>query len=162
MKIVAEIGASHNGSLDRALQTVRAAAGAGADAIKLQTWSPDTMDAGGRVLDSGPWKGRSLRDLYREAHTPWEWHEPLIAEARDAGMDWHSTPFDGASIDFLESLGCPAYKIAAFELVDIGLIRGDLMLHDIGGHRRNHGVSRPTLSLPLLPLKELGKLGVIR
>ena len=122
-EIVAEIGASHDGSLQRALDTIAAAAEAGADAIKLQTWTPDTMDAGGRVLDSGPWKGMSLRDLYRKAWTPWEWHSELFAAARYLGMEAWSTPFDSGALEFLEGLGCPRYKIASFELVDIPLIR---------------------------------------
>ena len=123
MKIVAEIGASHNGSLERAVDTIAAAAVAGADAIKLQTWSPDKMDCGGRVLDSGPWKGHSLRDLYRKAHTPWEWHQPIIDAATKFGLEWWSTPFDYASVAFLESLHCPRYKIASFELIDTELIK---------------------------------------
>ena len=123
MKIVAEIGAAHNGSLGRATDTIIAAWKAGADAVKFQTWTPDAMDAGGRVLDSGPWKGNSLKDLYRKAHTPWEWHKPLIAAAQTCGIEWFSTPFDYASVAFLESLGCPRYKVASFEIVDIPLIK---------------------------------------
>lgn len=123
MKIVAEIGAAHNGSLERATDTIIAAWKAGADAVKFQTWTPDAMDAGGRVLDSGPWKGHSLKDLYRKAHTPWEWHKPLIAAAQTCGIEWFSTPFDYASVAFLESLGCPRYKVASFEIVDIPLIK---------------------------------------
>jgi N-acetylneuraminate synthase len=122
VKIVAEIGASHNGDLNRAVETVRAAAASGADAIKLQTWIPGTMAAGGRVLDSGPWKGRYLADLYEQAWTPWEWHTTLIAEGTRLGMEWWSTPFDVESLIFLESLHCPRYKVASFEITDIPLI----------------------------------------
>ena len=123
MKFVAELGASHNGSLDRALALIEEIAQFGADAIKIQTWTPDTMDCGGRVLDSGPWAGRSLRDLYRQAHTPWAWHRPIVETATRCGLEWWSTPFDKESVDFLEGLGCPRYKIASFELPDIELIR---------------------------------------
>ena len=123
MKIVAEIGAAHNGSLERAVDTIIAAAQAGADGIKLQTWSPDTMDCGGRIVDSGTWRGMPLRELYRKAHTPWEWHRPLISAAQACGLEWWSTPFDNASVDFLESLDCPRYKIASFEIVDLNLIQ---------------------------------------
>lgn len=122
MKIVAEIGASHAGSIARAVKIIHHAAMAGADAIKLQTWSPDTMDAGDRWLDAGPWKGTKLRDLYKAAHTPWDWHPILAKVAKEEGLEWWSTPFDAASVDFLESLGCPRYKIASFELVDLPLI----------------------------------------
>ena len=122
MIICAELGASHNGTLERALETVRAAARCGADAVKLQTWTPDTMDCGGRWIESGPWKGHNLRDLYRKAHTPWDWHRPIADLAGELGMEWWSTPFDHASVDYLESLNCPRYKIASFEIVDLDLI----------------------------------------
>ena len=123
MQIIAEIGASHNGSIQRALDTVKAAAESGATGIKLQTWTPDTMDCGDRVIQSGPWKGISLRDLYREAWTPWKWHKPIIEKAKELGLTWHSTPFDIKALEFLESLECPRYKVASFEITDIPLIK---------------------------------------
>jgi len=122
VKIVAEIGASHNGTLERAIKTIQAAADAGADAIKLQAWVPDTMDCGGRIVESGAWRGMPLRDLYRRAHTPWDWYPDLILEAKRLGLEWWATPFDAQSVGFLEVLGCPRYKIASFEIVDLDLI----------------------------------------
>ena len=121
--IVAEIGANHNQNIGRALETIQAAAKAGADAVKFQTWMPGTM-----CLDRSyttTWQGKevSLADLYAEAWTPWEWHSQLFAEARRLGLVAFSTPFDKASVDFLETLSCPIYKIASFELVDLPLIR---------------------------------------
>lgn len=127
--IVAELSANIAGdgphaSLQRALKTVEAAAAAGADAIKLQTWTPGTM-----VLDqfyriqNGAWAGRFLSELYREAHTPWEWHRPIFNRARELGMEAWSTPFDIGALQFLESLDCPRYKIASFEILDLDLIR---------------------------------------
>ncbi len=126
--LVAELSGNHNGSLDRALETVRAAAASGADAIKLQTYTADTMtlrssDPMFVVPAPGPWAGRTLYELYEEAHTPWEWHEPLFREARAAGIDIFSTPFDATAVDFLESRGVPAYKIASFELTDDALLQ---------------------------------------
>jgi pseudaminic acid synthase len=126
--LVAEMSGNHNGSLERALQTVRAAAESGADAIKLQTYTADTLtiDCGNRdfvVESEGPWAGRTLYDLYEEAHTPWDWHEALFREARALGLDIFSTPFDDTAVDFLESLDAPAYKVASFELVDDALLR---------------------------------------
>lgn len=120
--IVAELGASHGGSLERACALVDAAAKAGADAIKLQTWTPGTMCLNGYELQSGPWAGRGLADLYREAHTPWEWHAELFDRAKSLGMDAFSSVFDLNALDFLEELDCPMYKIASFELVDLPLI----------------------------------------
>lgn len=122
MIIVAEIGAAHGGSLKTALDTIQAAADAGADAIKIQTWTPDEMECGGRILDSGPWKGSSLQALYREAHTPWDWHQPIIDMCGEMGLEWWTTVFDRKALDFAEELGCPRYKIASFELVDIPLL----------------------------------------
>lgn len=127
--VIAEMSGNHNQSLDRALAIVDAAAAAGADAIKLQTYTADTMtldvDAPGFVIeDPGSlWAGRQLHDLYAEAHTPWAWHEPIMARARSHGLHCFSTPFDETAVDFLESLQVPAYKIASFECTDLPLIR---------------------------------------
>lgn len=122
--IVAEIGASHNGDLKRAIDTVRAAKRAGADAIKLQTFTADTMVANRTVTaKKGPWEGQNLWELYRRAAMPWEWQKMLFAEARHLGMVAFSTPFDETAVDFLETLGCPIYKIASMEITDLELIR---------------------------------------
>lgn len=127
--LVAEMSGNHNQSLERALQIVDAAARAGADAIKLQTYTADTMtldiDAPGFVIDDpgSLWSGRQLYDLYREAHTPWEWHKPLMERAAAQGLHCFSSPFDDTAVDFLESLDVPAYKIASFENTDVELIR---------------------------------------
>lgn len=125
--VVAELSANHRGSLDVAKQLVRAAAQAGADAVKLQTYTADTMtldsDAEPYRVQSGPWAGRLLHELYEEAHTPWAWHAPLKRTAEDEGLAFLSTPFDASAVAFLEELGVPAYKIASFELVDLPLLR---------------------------------------
>lgn len=126
--IIAELSANHGGSLDNALAIVRAAADAGADAIKLQTYRPDTITIDAdtehfRIAAGSTWAGRSLYSLYEEAQTPWEWHAAIRDEAIRLGMTWFSSPFDASAIDLLESLGAPAYKIASFEIVDVGLIR---------------------------------------
>lgn len=126
--IIAEISGNHNQSLDRALKIVDAAAEAGANAIKLQTYTPDTMTLNMdtedfRITDEkSPWFGRTLYDLYEEAHTPWEWHEPIFEYASQRGLDFFSTPFDNTAVDFLERLDVPAYKIASFENIDLPLI----------------------------------------
>lgn len=122
--IVAEMSANHLGSLDRALQIVEAAAWAGADAIKLQTWTSDTMCVDkSYVLPKGTWAGRKLYELYREAWTPWEWHPIIFRRARELGLIPFSAAFDKESVDFLERLGVDRHKVASFELVDIPLIR---------------------------------------
>ncbi|MEX6724542.1 pseudaminic acid synthase [Parapedomonas caeni] len=126
--LIAEMSGNHNQSLERALAIVDAAARAGADAIKLQTYTAETMtldiDAPGFVIDNPDslWAGRRLYDLYDEAHTPWAWHKPLMERAASHGMHCFSTPFDDTAVDFLEELGVPAYKIASFECTDLGLI----------------------------------------
>lgn len=121
--IVAELSANHLGSLERALRLVDAARDAGADAVKLQTFTPEQMAELGTVLESGPWAGRSLVDLYREAHTPREWHCPLFDRAREMGLVAFSSVFHPDDVDFLETLGCPIYKIASSEVTDHALIR---------------------------------------
>ena len=127
--IVAEMSGNHNQSLDRALEIVDAAARAGAHALKLQTYTADTMtlplDEGPfRVGDRGsPWSGRSLHELYQSAHTPWEWHAPIMERARSFGMVCFSSVFDESSVEFLESLEVAAYKIASFENTHLPLIR---------------------------------------
>jgi pseudaminic acid synthase len=127
--LIAEMSGNHNQSLDRALAIVDAAAKAGADAIKLQTYTADTMtidvDAPGFVIEDPKslWAGRRLYDLYKEAHTPWDWHLPIIERASALGMHCFSTPFDLTAVTFLENLGISAYKIASFELTDLPLIR---------------------------------------
>lgn len=127
--LIAEMSGNHNQSLDRALEIVDAAAGSGADAVKLQTYTADTMtldvDMPGFLIRDpcSLWNGRRLYDLYREAHTPWDWHAPIIERARQRGMDCFSSPFDATAVDFLETLGVTAYKIASFELTDLALIR---------------------------------------
>lgn len=124
--IVAELSANHNGSKKVALDTVRAAKRAGADAIKLQTYTADTLtldcDKPDFVLGDGLWKGYTLYGLYQQAYTPWEWHEEIFHVAREEGLECFSTPFDRTAVDFLESLGTPVYKIASFEITDIPLI----------------------------------------
>jgi N-acetylneuraminate synthase len=127
--VIAEMSGNHNGSLDRALAIVDACAKAGADAVKLQTYTPDTMTLDSRepafvVRDpGGPWDGRSLHELYREAQTPWEWHAPIFKRCRELGLAAFSSPFDRTAVDFLAKLDVPAYKIASFENIDLPLIR---------------------------------------
>jgi pseudaminic acid synthase len=125
-QVIAELSANHGGSLPRALETIAAAAEAGADAIKLQTYTPATMtlrcDRAEFRIASGPWAGRTLWDLYREAHTPWEWHAELKQAANRLGLPLFSTPFDASAVAFLETLGVPAYKVASFEITDLELL----------------------------------------
>lgn len=127
--VIAEMSGNHNQSLERALEIVEAAAKTGAHALKIQTYTPDTMtlDLAEReffIKDSKSlWAGKSLYELYGEAYTPWEWHEAIFAKAKSLGMIAFSTPFDATSVDFLESLDVPCYKIASFENTDIPLIR---------------------------------------
>jgi pseudaminic acid synthase len=125
--IIAELSANHNGSLSIALESIKAAKRAGADAIKLQTYTPDTITIDAKTDDfkikqGTIWDGKYLYDLYKEAYTPWEWHEQLFKAARDEGLICFSTPFDKTAVDFLESLNSPIYKIASFEITDIPLI----------------------------------------
>lgn len=127
--IIAEMSGNHNQSLERALAIVEAAAAAGAHALKLQTYTPDTMtiDLNEREFRVGAenrlWEGKSLYQLYGEAHTPWDWHPTLFQRARELGIIPFSTPFDATAVDFLERLGAPCYKIASFENTDLPLIR---------------------------------------
>lgn len=127
--IVAELSANHGGSLERALDLITAAAEAGAHAVKLQTYTPDTMtlDIDDREFfiddPESLWHGRSLYDLYDEARTPWEWHPALFERCREVGLTCFSSPFDGSAVAFLEGLGVPCYKLASFEVTDLPLLR---------------------------------------
>ncbi|WP_265447732.1 pseudaminic acid synthase [Flexivirga meconopsidis] len=127
--IIAEVSGNHDGSLDKALDIVRMVADSGAQAVKLQTYKPETItidsDAPDFRLSDGHelWGGRTLWDLYQEAHTPWEWHEPIFELANSLGLECFSSPFDPTAVDLLESLDTPAYKIASSEIVDLPLIR---------------------------------------
>ena len=124
--IIAELSANHNGSIETAKETIRAAKRTGADAIKLQTYTADTMtidcDNDDFIINGTIWEGRKLYELYQEAYTPWEWHEELFQCAKEEGLICFSTPFDKSAVDFLENLNAPAYKIASFEITDIPLI----------------------------------------
>lgn len=124
--IIAELSANHNGSLAVALETVRAAKRAGADCIKLQTYTADTITIDSKkedfLIKGTLWEGRNLYDLYQEAFTPWEWHQAIFEEAERNGLVCFSSPFDKTAVDFLESLHATAYKIASFEITDIPLI----------------------------------------
>jgi len=125
--IIAELSGNHNGSMDRALALVDISAEAGADAVKLQTYTADTItidcDRPEFRVKGGAWDGRTLHELYQEASTPWDWHEALFARAAEKGLHCFSSPFDPTAVDFLAKLDTPAYKVASFELIDTPLIR---------------------------------------
>jgi pseudaminic acid synthase len=124
--IIAELSANHNGSIETAIETIRAAKRAGADCIKLQTYTADTMtidsDKDDFIIKGTIWDGQNLHKLYQEAYTPWEWHEELMRVAKEEGLVCFSSPFDKTAVDFLETLNVPAYKVASFEITDIPLI----------------------------------------
>ena len=125
--IIAEMSGNHGGDFDRARRLIDAAKGAGADAVKIQSFTADTItidhDGPGFRLGGGLWEGRTLHDLYREASLPWDWHEALFRHAADRGITLFSSPFDASAVELLESCGAPAFKIASFELIDLPLIR---------------------------------------
>jgi pseudaminic acid synthase len=124
--IIAELSANHNGSLETALETIKAAKRAGADCIKLQTYTAETITIDSDNMDfrikGTIWENKKLFDLYKEAYTPWEWHQQLFEAARNEGLVCFSSPFDSTAVDFLETINTPAYKIASFEITDIPLI----------------------------------------
>ena len=125
--IIAELSANHNGSFDAAVKLIDVAKAAGADAVKLQTYKPDTItlksDSPDFRIKGGLWDGETLYELYEKAHMPWEWHEPLFNYAHKCGLTIFSSPFDKTAVDLLEDLNAPAYKIASFEAVDLQLIK---------------------------------------
>lgn len=125
--VIAEMSANHNGSLETAMRIIDEANKAGADAVKMQTYRPDTItldsDLSDFKISDGLWAGRTLYELYEWAHTPWDWHKPLFEFARDIGITIFSSPFDKTAIDLLEDLNTPAYKIASFEAIDLSLIK---------------------------------------
>jgi N-acetylneuraminate synthase len=125
--VIAELSANHNGKLENALQIIHEAKKANADAVKLQTYRPDTItldcDSADFQIHGGLWSGRTLYDLYQEAHMPWEWHKTLFEYARKIRITVFSSPFDNTAIDLLEDLNAPAYKIASFEAIDLPLIK---------------------------------------
>lgn len=125
--IIAEISANHNGKIDTALKLIYEAKNNGADAVKIQTYKPDTITLNSNndefIVKDGLWGGRTLYDLYEEAHLPWEWHQQLFDYAKKIDITIFSSPFDSTAVDLLESLNTPAYKIASFEIIDLPLIR---------------------------------------
>lgn len=125
--VIAELSANHNGCLNTALSIIEQAKNAGADAVKLQTYKPDTItlnsDTDDFCIKGGLWDGRTLYELYEQAHMPWDWHKPLFDHARKVGITLFSSPFDTTAVDLLEDLNAPAYKIASFEAIDLPLIR---------------------------------------
>jgi N-acetylneuraminate synthase len=125
--VIAEMSANHNGNIETAFKLIEAAKQAGADAVKLQTYRPDTItldcDSEDFRIHGGLWSGRTLYELYQEAHTPWEWHAPLFEHANKLGITIFSSPFDNTAVDLLEDLNAPAYKIASFEAIDPALIK---------------------------------------
>jgi pseudaminic acid synthase len=124
--IIAELSANHNGNIETAIETIKAAKRAGADCIKLQTYTADTITIDSEkddfVIKGTIWSGKKLHELYQEAYTPWEWHEQLFKIAEEEGLICFSSPFDKSAVDFLDKLNVPAYKIASFEITDIPLI----------------------------------------
>lgn len=125
--VIAEVSANHNGRIEKALELITSAKECGADAVKLQTYTADTLtldsDGDDFLIKGTLWEGRTLHELYQEAHTPWDWHAALFEHARALGITIFSSPFDPTAVDLLEELGAPAYKIASFEAVDLALIR---------------------------------------
>ena len=125
--IIAELSANHNGSIERAFESIQAAKKAGADAVKIQTYTADTMtipsDSDDFKVKGGLWDGWTLYDLYKEAHTPYEWHKPLFDYAQEIGITIFSSPFDKTAVDLLEELNTPLYKVASFEIIDLPLIK---------------------------------------